>query len=123
MHHSLLGYPRQLGGSVFDVVCLVFVRRIIYNGYTILLFSFPFFQQTPINLITINIYLTGWQDIFPWVKGEGGGGGCRRWALRNAWGGVPSSVTKHYKGVGGCQVFRKKVLRNTWMAPKVVEPV
>ena len=22
MHHSLLGYSRQLGGSVFDTVCL-----------------------------------------------------------------------------------------------------
>ena len=26
-----------------------------------------------------------WQDIFPRVKG-GGEGGCRRWALCNAWG-------------------------------------
>ena len=38
-----------------------------------------------------------------------GGGGCRRRALRNAWGGgVPSSVTKRYKGVGGVKFSGKK---------------
>ena len=37
MYHSLLGYPRQLGGSVSDAVCLAicdfWLYRIIYKGY------------------------------------------------------------------------------------------
>ena len=80
MHHSLLGYPRQLGGSVFDAVCLaicplIFLAyRIIDKGYTILLFSFPFFQQ-PYKLNhkkDLFDRLTGHLSV---GEGWGGGGG------------------------------------------------
>ena len=48
-------------------------------------------------------------------RGEGGGGrgGAADERYVTLGGGVPSSVTKRYNGVGGCQVFRKKALRNT----------
>ena len=40
------------------------------------------------------------------------------WTLRNGGGGVVwPSVLKRYEGVGGCQIYGKKALRNTWMAP------
>ena len=58
-HHSLLGYPRQLGGSVFDAVCMAVDERYVTLG------------------------------------------GC--------------TVQRYeaLQGGGGCQVFRKKALRNT----------
>ena len=76
-------------------------------------------------LITRNIYLIGdFSTGEGWRRGGGGGGeggggggGVVGGAVDERYvtlgGGVPSSVTKRYKGVGGCQVFRKKALRNT----------
>ena len=40
--------------------------------------------------------------------GGGGAGGGRVPSMSVTLGGVPSSVTKRYTGVRGCQVFRKK---------------
>ena len=50
-----------------------------------------------------------------------GGGVVVGWALRNSGGGVWPSVMKRYEGVGGCQIYGQKALRNTWMAPDSID--
>ena len=75
-------------------------------------------SQAPVNSTTCRDLGTALDRVY---RPQAGGGVVVGWALRNS-GGVWPCVMKRYEGVGGCQMYGQKALRNTWMAPNKGNP-